>query len=37
MYQWRITYWTKSGKSIIGMYEGPENDSLSVMKKTNEL
>lgn len=33
MYQWSITYWTKSGNFIMGIYEGPENDSLSVMKK----
>lgn len=33
MYQWRITYWMKNGQFHMGMYEGPENDSLLVMRK----
>lgn len=33
MYQWRITYWLRNGGFHMGMYEGPESDSLTVMRK----
>lgn len=33
MYQWRITYRLKDNSFYMGMYEGPEKDSLSVMRK----
>ena len=33
MYQWRIGYRLRNGSELVGLYEGPENDSVSVMKK----
>ena len=33
MYQWRIGYCLRNSRELVGLYEGPENDSLAVMRK----
>ncbi len=33
MYRWHIAYYMKDGRHVAGMYEGPEKESLAVMRK----
>lgn len=33
MYKWQITYHLVGGQTIQGVYEGPENDSNSVIER----